>query len=58
MFSPVSATMADGIAVTLQACEHTGMVHGEKAECATSIESLLDLVVCSLGTKDVRGLDP
>ncbi|EEE65419.1 hypothetical protein OsJ_20766 [Oryza sativa Japonica Group] len=58
MFSPVSATMADGIAATLQACEHTGMVHGEKAKCATSIESLLDVVVSSLGTKLVRALTP
>ncbi|XP_052160101.1 BURP domain-containing protein 9-like [Oryza glaberrima] len=58
MFSPVSATMADGIAATLQACEHTGMVHGEKAKCVTSIESLLDVVVSSLGTKLVRALTP
>uniref|UniRef100_A0A0E0L9V1 BURP domain-containing protein n=1 Tax=Oryza punctata TaxID=4537 RepID=A0A0E0L9V1_ORYPU len=59
MFAPVSVTMANDIASTLEACEHPQTAHGEdKARCAASIESFLDIVVSSLGTDNVRALSP
>ncbi|XP_015693528.2 BURP domain-containing protein 9-like [Oryza brachyantha] len=58
MFPRASRTMADDIVATLQMCEHPEMVHGEKAGCAASIESFLELVVSLLGTHDVRALSP
>ncbi|KAL5208362.1 hypothetical protein ABZP36_032797 [Zizania latifolia] len=54
LFGPASLTMADDIAWTLKQCDHTKMVHGEIAGCATSMESFVELVVSSLGTNNVR----
>ncbi|KAG8076215.1 hypothetical protein GUJ93_ZPchr0006g43831 [Zizania palustris] len=54
MFGQASHTMADDIAWTLRQCDHTKMIHGEIAGCATSIESFVELVVSSLGTNNVR----
>ncbi|PUZ61074.1 hypothetical protein GQ55_4G241600 [Panicum hallii var. hallii] len=54
MFAPASLTMADEIRTTLDSCEHPRPLPGEKAGCATSLESLARLPAALLGTRDVR----
>lgn len=54
MFAPVSLTMADEIRWTLDTCEHPRPLPGEKAGCATSLESLAKLPAALLGTRNVR----
>ncbi|XP_025810375.1 polygalacturonase-1 non-catalytic subunit beta-like isoform X3 [Panicum hallii] len=54
MFAPASLTMEDEIRTTLDSCEHPRPLPGEKAGCATSLESLARLPAALLGTRDVR----
>ncbi|CAL4975681.1 unnamed protein product [Urochloa decumbens] len=54
MFAPTSLAMADEIRWTLDTCEHPWPLPGEKAGCATSLESLAKLPAALLGTRDVH----
>ena len=54
MFAPASLAMADEIRSTLDSCEHPRPLPGEKAGCATSLESLAKLPAALLGTRNVR----
>ncbi|CAN6170185.1 unnamed protein product [Urochloa humidicola] len=54
MFAPASLAMADEIRRTLDTCEHPHPLPGEKAGCATSLESLAKLPAALLGTRNVR----
>nr|CAB3491416.1 unnamed protein product [Digitaria exilis] len=56
MFAPDSLTMIDDISFTLHQCENPAKqaINGEKAGCATSIESYLELIVSTLGTTQAR----
>ncbi|CAL4956086.1 unnamed protein product [Urochloa decumbens] len=54
MFAPMSLAMADEIRWTLDTCEHPRPLPGEKAGCATSLESLAKLPAALLGTRDVH----
>ncbi|KAF0904302.1 hypothetical protein E2562_033271 [Oryza meyeriana var. granulata] len=55
MFAPASLAMADDVWSTVDACEHPGHpVKGEKRACVRSIESMVELAVSLLGTRDLR----
>ncbi|CAL4949149.1 unnamed protein product [Urochloa decumbens] len=54
MFAPTSLAMADEIRWTLDTCEHPRPLPGEKAGCATSLESLAKLPAALLGTRNVH----
>uniref|UniRef100_A0A0E0LAU1 BURP domain-containing protein n=1 Tax=Oryza punctata TaxID=4537 RepID=A0A0E0LAU1_ORYPU len=57
MFAPASLAMAREIRWALDTCgQHprAALLPGEKAGCATSLESLADLAASLLGTRDVR----
>ncbi|KAG2611164.1 hypothetical protein PVAP13_4KG135600 [Panicum virgatum] len=54
MFAPASLAMADEMRSTLESCEHPRPLPGEKAGCATSLESLAKLPAALLGTRNVR----
>jgi hypothetical protein len=54
MWAPASHTMADEIWSTLDICEHLQPLPGEKAGCATSLESLAEMPAALLGTCNVR----
>ncbi|XP_052158213.1 uncharacterized protein LOC127775934 isoform X9 [Oryza glaberrima] len=56
MFAPASLAMAREIRWALDTCGQraAALLPGEKAGCATSLESLADLAASLLGTRDVR----
>ncbi|XP_015693419.2 BURP domain-containing protein 10-like isoform X2 [Oryza brachyantha] len=55
LFAPVSSAMAGGIWGTLAMCERPGYpVRGERRACARSVESLVELAMSVLGTRDLR----
>ncbi|KAK3132253.1 hypothetical protein QOZ80_6AG0518390 [Eleusine coracana subsp. coracana] len=54
MFKPTSLGMASEIRWTLDTCKNPRPLPGEKAGCASSLESLIDLSVALLGTRNVR----
>ncbi|EMS63252.1 hypothetical protein TRIUR3_16460 [Triticum urartu] len=54
MFAPTSLGMIRDIRWTLDTCEHPRTLPGEKAGCATSLESLGELTTSLLGTSTVR----
>ncbi|KAM3209496.1 hypothetical protein ACQJBY_063899 [Aegilops geniculata] len=54
MFAPTSLGMIRDIRWTLDTCEHPRTLPGEKAGCATSLESLGELTTSLLGTSNVR----
>ncbi|XP_044441545.1 BURP domain-containing protein 17 isoform X3 [Triticum aestivum] len=54
MFAPRSLGMIRDIRWTLDTCEHPRTLPGEKAGCATSLESLGELTTSLLGTSNVR----
>ncbi|KAM0907435.1 hypothetical protein ACQ4PT_016137 [Festuca glaucescens] len=53
MFAPASFAIAGEMRWTLDTCEHPRPLPGQKAGCATSIESLTELTASLLGTHDV-----
>ncbi|XP_051198004.1 uncharacterized protein [Lolium perenne] len=53
MFAPASLAIAGEMRWTLDTCEHPRPLPGQKAGCATSIESLAELTASLLGTRDV-----
>ncbi|XP_025813141.1 BURP domain-containing protein 11-like [Panicum hallii] len=60
MFAPESHAIAGEMHWTLEACEHPGaLLPGYRAAgCATSLESLAELPVALLRTRDVRAFSP
>ncbi|XBI42066.1 hypothetical protein VPH35_126450 [Triticum aestivum] len=54
MFAPASLTMTREIRWTLDTCEHPRTLPGQKAGCATSLESLVELPASLLGRGNVR----
>lgn len=54
MFAPASLSMTKEIRWTLDTCEHPRTLPGQKAGCATSLESLAELPASLLGTHKVR----
>ncbi|VAI73250.1 unnamed protein product [Triticum turgidum subsp. durum] len=54
MFAPTSLGMIRDIRWTLDTCEHPRTLPGEKAGCATSLESLGELTTSLLRTSNVR----
>ncbi|XP_015694323.1 uncharacterized protein LOC102702105 isoform X3 [Oryza brachyantha] len=54
MFAPASLAMAREIRWALDTCQHPRPLPGEKAGCATSLESLAELAAGLLGTRDVQ----
>ncbi|KAF0904287.1 hypothetical protein E2562_033267 [Oryza meyeriana var. granulata] len=54
MFTPASLAMAREIRWALDTCQHPRPLPGEKAGCATSLESLAELAASLLGTREVR----
>ncbi|KAM3215192.1 hypothetical protein ACQJBY_067277 [Aegilops geniculata] len=53
-FAPASLTMTREIRWTLDTCEHPRTLPGQKADCATSLESLVELPASLLGRRNVR----
>ncbi|MGM7466747.1 BURP domain-containing protein [Escherichia albertii] len=47
---------AAAIKQTIQECEQTDVVSGEEKYCPTSLESMVDFAVASLGKKNVRAI--
>lgn len=55
MFAPTTSdAMGEEIRSTLDTCENTRPLPGEKAACATSLESLARIPAVLLGTRNVR----
>ncbi|KAL6875657.1 hypothetical protein ACP4OV_013170 [Aristida adscensionis] len=54
MFEPASLAMAGEIRWALDTCEHPRPLPGDRAACATSVESLAEIPAALLGTRDVR----
>ncbi|XBI04806.1 hypothetical protein VPH35_133046 [Triticum aestivum] len=54
MFAPASLTMTREIRWTMETCEHPRTLPGQKAGCATSLESLAELPASLLGRSNVR----
>ncbi|CAM0912408.1 unnamed protein product [Alopecurus aequalis] len=54
MFAPASLAMAGAMRWTLDTCEYPRPLPGQKAGCATSLESLAELPASLLGTRNVR----
>ncbi|KAI4989594.1 hypothetical protein ZWY2020_036911 [Hordeum vulgare] len=54
IFAPASLAMAREIRWTLDTCDHPRTLSGQKAGCATSLESLADLAASLHGTHNVR----
>ncbi|KAL6619737.1 hypothetical protein ACP70R_034876 [Stipagrostis hirtigluma subsp. patula] len=53
-FAPMSFTMAGRVWSTLHTCEHPHPLEGERQACATSVESMVELAMSVVGTRDVR----
>lgn len=54
MFAPASLTMTREIRWTLDTCEHPRTLPGQKAGCATSLESLAEMPASLLGRRNVH----
>ncbi|KAM3277412.1 hypothetical protein ACQJBY_045349 [Aegilops geniculata] len=54
IFAPASLAMAREIRWTLDTCDHPRTLPGQKAGCATSLESLTELAACLHGTHNIR----
>ncbi|KAE8769140.1 BURP domain-containing protein 11 [Hordeum vulgare] len=54
ILAPASLAMAREIRWTLDTCDHPRTLSGQKAGCATSLESLADLAASLHGTHNVR----
>ena len=54
IFAPASLAMAREIRWTLDTCDHPRPLPGQKAGCATSLESLAELAASLHGTHNVR----
>ncbi|XP_044959769.1 BURP domain-containing protein 12-like [Hordeum vulgare subsp. vulgare] len=54
MFAPASLAMTREIRWTLDTCEHPRTLPGQKAGCATSLESLAELPASLLGRRNIR----
>lgn len=54
MFARASLTMTREIQWTLETCQHPRTLPGQKAGCATSLESLAELPAFLLGRRNVR----
>ncbi|KAL6660784.1 hypothetical protein ACP70R_001819 [Stipagrostis hirtigluma subsp. patula] len=52
-FAPASFAMAGRIWSTLHTCEHPHPLEGERQACATSIESMAELAMSVVGTREV-----
>ncbi|KAL6638916.1 hypothetical protein ACP70R_023552 [Stipagrostis hirtigluma subsp. patula] len=56
MFAPASLTMARNIWYTLDMCEHSHPLPGEKQACVTSLDSMVDFAMSTLGTKELHAI--